>query len=262
MKIRVIQGRTTKNTNCCEYSLFNQGKSVPTSKSEDDSMVINDWGYFNFPVQWKYSEGYEAPMAVGNYQKISVIRDNESIDLPSNGLEVFRDRMTHYPFNTDRNVFIHPSYEYDEVEKKWFGNLLLYRFRDSWVLEKRVKIFEYFRALQFTEDEKAFLVLFASRISAFNLEDFTKRVLMSLESTFYYSNAHLSQDGRYCLAVIAPRKGRGGFNYHLYDFVTNESIILSRGLNEVRSNITISESPISVPFLTDEGRVMMKIIQL
>jgi hypothetical protein len=259
LKIRVTRGKTVKNTNCCEHSLFNQGKSVPTKESEEDSMAIDDWGYFIFPVQWKYSEGYEAPMAVCNYQKISVKRDNEFSTLPSNGLEVFRDRMVHYPFNKNRDVFIHPSYEYDESEKKWFGNLLLYKFRDSWILEKRIKIFEYFRPLQFTKDEKAFLILFASRIAAFNLHTFLESVLMSIESTHYYSNAHLAEDGRYLLAIIAPRKGRGGAKYHLYDFRTKESIILSRGINQVSAKFKISDSPILIPLLTDNGRINMKI---
>ncbi|MFW9904967.1 MAG: hypothetical protein ACFFFH_11585 [Candidatus Thorarchaeota archaeon] len=259
MKICVTRGKTTKNTDCCEYSLFNKGNSVPTVTSEEDSMVINDWGYFTFPVQWKYSEGYEAPMAVSNYQKISVKRDNDFIDLPSNGSEVFRDLVVHYPFNTNGDVFIHPSYEDDESEKKWFGNLLLYKFRNSWLLEKRVKIFEYFRALQFIEDEKAFLILFTSRISAFNLDNFLERVLTSIESSFYYSKAHLSEDGRYLLAVIAPRKGSGRAKYHLYDFKTKESIILSRGINQISSNIEFIDSPILIPLLTDNGRVLMKI---
>jgi hypothetical protein len=167
--------------------------------------------------------------------------------------------MVHYPFNTNKDVFVHPSYEYDESEKKWFGNLLLYKHRDSWILEKRVKIFEYFRALQFTEDEKAFLVLFASRISAFNLDTSLESVLMSIESAHYYSNAHLAEDGRYLLAIIAPRKGRGKVRYHLYDFRTKKSIILSRGLNQVSANFELSDSPILIPLLTDNGKILMKI---
>jgi hypothetical protein len=262
LKIRVIRGKTAKNTNCCEYSLFNQGKSVPTVKALEDSMVIDDWGYFTFPVQWKYSEGYEAPMAVYNYQKISVKRDNEFNALPSNGSEVFRDRVVHYPFNTNRNVFIHPSYEYDESKKKWFGNLLLYKFRYSWILDNRIKISEYFRALQFTENEKAFLVLFTSRISAFNLDSLLERVLISIESTYYYSNAHLAEDGKYLLAVIAPRKGGGGVKYQLYDFKTQESVILSRGINQISSNIEFTNSPILIPLLTDNGRITIKITAL
>lgn len=226
-------------------------------------MAINDWGYFTFPVHWKYSEGYEAPMAVCNYQKISVKRDKEYIDLPSNGSEVFRDRMVHYPLNSQKDVFIHTSFDYDQSEKKWIGYLLLYKYHDSWILVDRIKVMEYFRALQFTKDEKAFLVLFGSRISAFNLENFIENVLISVESSYYYSNAHLAQDGRYLLATIAPRKGKGGLRFHLYDFEINECIILDRGINQIDlTNIEITNSPLHIPLLTDNGRIMIKILTL
>ena len=61
---------------CCLSSLFERGKRIEGTAVDD--MAVDDWAYLDFRVKWKFSKGFEAPMAVINYLELHIQHPDDS----------------------------------------------------------------------------------------------------------------------------------------------------------------------------------------
>ncbi len=197
MNILFKQSDYIDMTPCCGLSLFEKGNAVPDSARDDWS--LNDFGYFEgFPLQWKFVNGFEAPMAVYSYQELWVGSNGRLAQLPSNGEEKFRDSITHFPGSADSRFFIATTAEHKQRE--WVNHLLIYDLHDSTLLH-RITHSDYMRPIQFIDNARM-LVLKPNGLYVLMVTDGTLSPLILAENCVYI-NAHLSADLTCACAVRA-----------------------------------------------------------
>lgn len=185
-------------TRCCGSSLFEKGAAVPDSARDDWS--LNDFGYFDdFPIQWKLVKGFEAPMAVYNYEELWIGKDGHLLQLPSNGNEKFRDSILHFPASADLSFFIATTAEHKRGD--WVGHLLIYDLPNCKLLH-RITHSDYVQPIQFVDNARL-LVLKTDGLYLLSVADGTLTPLFVADNCIYI-NAHLSADISCACAVGAP----------------------------------------------------------
>lgn len=249
MNIILEQSDYTDMTPCCGSSLFEKGATVPDSARDD--WGLNDFGYFEgFPLQWKFVNGFEAPMAVYSYQELWVGSNGQLSRLPSNGKEKFRDSITHFPGTADSRFFVATTAEHKR--RDWVGHLLVYDLSDCKLLH-RITHSDYSRPIQFIDNTRL-LLLKPDGLYVLTVADGAIVPLIHADNCVF-TNAHLSSDLTCACAVRAAdheSKPTGVAITHLKTGVTTD---LKFGVNANVNDQTNWLANCTIPIRVHNGMV-------
>ena len=178
---------------CCEASLFERATFLPdTAKS---SYHLNDRAYFDaFPVEWKFTGGFEAPMAVYNYEGMQVKIETEFQALPVPDKHQFLDLMPHYPFSKKHGLFVAVTKKREPDGFRY--SVHFFRHDDVWREAECLTGESAGQPLQYTADDDGLLLMQRNKLLCVSLSDFSVSTLYDAEERSL-SNAHLTRCGKY-----------------------------------------------------------------
>ena len=243
---------------CCSKSLLNQGKLLNRNPDSD-----HDFGFLDFDCKWYFTKGFEAPMGIINHSEIVLNhKDDKKWFTISKENHYFKNNQLHYPFCNNNTTFVVMSLKraLEGEDKDWDYFLWIVKYeQEKWNIIKIIEIEEWFRPLQFTQDESKLVVWGYLHLSIIDLTNFTVETLYVPESNNeYFTNAHLSVDSKYALIVILVNETK--LQYTLVELSTGKSIRLSKGNNSVHDNFFNNfPNTLEFPVLVDRGRQIMKL---
>ena len=260
MKLYLKQSHYKDETKCCANSLFERGKRLEGTARDD--YENDDWAYFDFPIKWVYAKGFEAPMAEINYQELHLKHPNDTqwTIIDSQG-EYFKDNPIHYPTCPSGEIFVAMSLVRNLKDESKDYDYFLWIFiheRNQWKLQKKIEISDWFRIMDFSSDNKTLFLYGYWKIMAISMLDYSKKTI--LEETYskaYFTNAHLSMDRNFLLAVFLTENKK--LRYHLIKLSSYKQIILSRGINNVKDDIFDIPNEIKIPLAVENGSVLLTI---
>ena len=247
---------------CCLNSLFERGKRIEGTAVDD--MAVDDWAYLDFQVKWKFSKGFEGPMAVINYLELHIQHPDDSdwTIIDSKG-DYFKDNPVHYPVSPNEEFFAAMSLNRSKIDESKDWNYFLWIFKrkqSTWKLVKKIEVDTWFRIMQFSPNNQELLVYSYLNIFLVDLVTFQKTSLFKIppqtKAPPFFSNTHYSNDGKYIIAVYITENEKT--EYHLLDIKSKKSAILKRGMNTI--GIPIPKELI-FPLLVDTGTVTITISQ-
>lgn len=260
MKLYLKRSHYRDKTQCCENSLFERGNRLEGTARDD--YASDDWAYLDFPIKWVYAEGFEAPMAEFNYQKLHLKHPNDSqwTIIDSQG-DYFKDNPIHYPTSPSGDIFAAMSLVRNLNDEKKDYNHFLWIFthkRNRWKLQKKIEIDDWFRIMDFSSNNKTLFLYSYWKIISTSMLDFTKKnILEEKYGKAHFTNAHISLDGNFLLAVFLTENKK--LRFYLINLLNYEHIILSRGMNTVEDDIFNIPDEVKIPLAVEEGSLLITI---
>jgi hypothetical protein len=260
MKLYLKRSHYQDETQCCANSLFERGKLLEGTARDD--YENDDWAYLDFPIKWVYAKGFEAPMAEINYQELHLKHPNDTqwTIIDSQG-EYFKDNPIHYPTSPSGEIFAAMSLVRNLKDENKDYNYFLWIFthkRNQWKLQKKIEIDDWFRIMDFSSDNKTLFLYSYWKIIAISMLDYSKKnILEEKYSKAHFTNAHLSLDRNFLLAVFLTENKK--LRFHIIELSNYKQIILSRGMNTVKDDIFNIPDEIKIPLAVENGSVLLTI---
>jgi hypothetical protein len=257
MILKVERGTYQDGIPCCSNSLLNKGKLLERQPGSE-----HDFGFLDFDAKWFFTGGFEAPMGVINHRKVALKhQDDEKWFSLSNKEHYFKNNQLHYPLCCKDSIFTVMSLKPNDEnpDKDWDYFLWIIKHNDkNWKVVKVVELEEWFRPLQFTQDESMLVVWGYLHVSIINLTTYEVRTLINPPTNEeFFTNAHLSSDYNFVLAVSLEKESI--LKYYVTDLSGTEVICLMKGENEVSmSNLNIP-TKLEFPLLVDRGSDLITI---
>lgn len=203
-------------------------------------------------------------MAVINYQELHLKHPNhiQWTIIDSQG-DYFKDNPIHYPASPSGEVFAAMSLvrNLENENKDWDYFLWIFTHEwNQWKLQKKIEIDDWFRIIDFSSDNKTLFLYGFWKIIAISILDYSKKnILEEKHGKAHFTNAHLSEDKNFLLAVFLTAKKK--LRYHLIELTNYKRIILSRGINTIKENTFDVPDEIKVPLAVENGSVLLTILK-
>ncbi|MFW9864989.1 MAG: hypothetical protein ACFFEN_02750 [Candidatus Thorarchaeota archaeon] len=262
MKLYLKRGHFQDKKPCCANLLYEHGKHLEGTARDD--LACDDWAYLDFPIKWVYVNGFEAPMGQFNYQELHLKHSNDTqwTIIDSQGeYEYFMDNPIHYPTSPSGEFFAaHSNIRNLKDENKDY-DFFLWIFiheKNQWKLQKKIEIEDWFRIMDFSSDNNTLFLYGYHKIIAISILDYSKKNVLEVKyGKAYFTNAHLSVDRNFLLAVFLTEKKK--LRYHVIKLSNYNQIILSRGMNTIKDNIFDIPDEVKIPLAVENGSVLLTI---